>query len=253
MTERVFHPELAAEVARDPTAVQVRGEHAHHLVRVTRVRVGDAVEVFDGKGFCCDATVTAVLRDAVTLSAGALRVGVRSDASEVTLMQGVPKGDKLDAIVRQATELGVHRVWPVFTERSVPRARDDRGDGRTERWQRIAEEAARQCGRSDVPTIRAPVALDAGLRRVGAHPDFHAQLVAWESSKTPLRAVGFPSPGAMVLLVGPEGGLSEREVELARTFGFIDFSLGPRVLRAETAAIAALAMLSLLRGDLGQW
>lgn len=228
--------------------VALPDEAAHHL-RVLRVGHGERVVLFDGHGRERDAVVQRVTRDAVTVAwQGDAREGVRGDRARVLWLQGYPKGDKLDTIVRQATELGVDAVWPVYTARSVPRERDGKAAARVERWSRIAEEASRQCGRADVPVVHGPAGLDEALR---ALPTEALRLVAWEQSTHALvRAVGPGRVGPVVVLAGPEGGLSAEEVARCEAEGFVSVSLGPRVLRAETVAPALLGALAVLCGDL---
>ncbi len=244
MTERL---RVDASVVRgaEGEAAALPREAAHHL-RVTRVPWGTRVVLFDGSGFERDATLDAG-GATVTLGPHA-REGVGADRARVTWIQGYPKGDKLDTIVRQATELGVAALWPVYTARSVPQERGDRSAPRLERWTRIAEEAARQSGRADVPELRRPVPLDEAL---AALAEGGVRLVAWESSATPLaRAVSPGAPGPVTVVSGPEGGLDAAEVARCEARGFVTVSLGPRILRAETVAPAMLAALSVLCGDL---
>jgi 16S rRNA (uracil1498-N3)-methyltransferase len=167
----------------------------------------------------------------------------------VCWIQAYPKGDKLDDILRQATELGVHSLHVVYTTRSVPKSRDDRAHTRMDRWKRIVEEAARQCGRSDVPTLYGPTSLETALQ--SQTPDVTLRLVAWENATQPLLNVILSTqPGATAVIAGPEGGLTPEEIALCASFHFTAVSLGPRILRAETVAPALLAILSTLRGDI---
>ncbi len=248
MTERVL-ASPALLYLDDDTPTALSDEAAHHL-RVLRVGVGDALVLFDGLGYERDATVHAVARNGVAVTLrGPRREGARADGARVTWLQGYPKGDKLDTIVRQATELGVYAIRPVYTARSVPRERNDRGAARVARWERIAEEAARQSGRADLPVVLPPLPLDEALVTLSDHASL--RLVAWESSTRPLLDVAFDAPEApAVALAGPEGGLAADEVARCEAAGFVAVSLGPRVLRAETVAPALLGVLSALRGDL---
>ncbi len=249
MTERVRVDPAAFEGAA--ASITVDGDRGHHLVRVTRVRVGDRVLAFDGLGRERPAAVASVGRGAVELSwAGPPAAGVAADSARVRWFQGVPKGDKMDLIVRQATELGVGSIAPIFTARSVPREQPERWEPRRARWERIAEEASRQSGRADVPAIEAPRSLASVCgEAAGAGA---VRLIAWEGAMTPLRsAVDAAGEGtSFEVLAGPEGGFEAAEVELARAAGFAPVSLGPRILRAETTAAALLSALSVLRGDL---
>lgn len=253
MSERVrVEPAALAGAA---AAITVDGDRGHHLVRVTRLRVGDPVTAFDGAGRERRAEVARVGRGEVLLSwTGPVGQGVGADRARVRWIQGVPKGDKMDLIVRQATELGVAAIAPVFTARSVPREQPERWAPRRLRWERIAEEASRQCGRADVPAIEAPrtlAALCAAPREGGAAGA--VRLTAWEGATASLRAAIEASGEGRPyeVLAGPEGGFEVAEVEAAQAAGFAPVSLGPRILRAETTAAAFLAALSVLRGDLG--
>lgn len=246
MTERVrVEP---SGLLGGPT-LTVDGDRGHHLARVTRVRVGDRLVAFDGDGRERAAEVSAVGRGTVELRwMGPAAAGVGADGARVRWAQGVPKGDKMDLIVRQATELGVASVVPVFTARSVPREQPERWEPRRQRWERIAEEASRQCGRAAVPAIEAPRTLAALCAEGGAA----ARLFAWEGATASLREAveGAGASGPFVVLAGPEGGFDPAEAEAVLAAGFAPVSLGPRILRAETTAAALLAALSVLCGDL---
>lgn len=246
MTARVLVDPLALDAAR----IEVRGDRAHHLRRVARVRDGERVVAFDGAGREREATVGAASDDRVVLvPTGASRAGVAADRTRVTWIQAVPKGDKLETIARQATELGVARFIPAFTERSVPVERADRAEAHHARLLRVVEEAARQCGRADIPEVLRPCGLDAALK--GAM-DRALRVVAWESSARPLASLDDPGDGGVAVLAGPEGGISESEIRRALDLGFVPVSLGPRILRAETVAPALLGALSARWGDIAR-
>lgn len=235
--------------------VALEGDAHHHLTRVLRARVGDRVELFDGEGQRAAATLVSMdARAAWATLDEAPSEGVGADAVRAVWLQGVPKGDKLDDIVRQATELGVARVVPVFTRRSVPQARGGRSDGRRVRLQRIAEEAARQCGRADVPAVDEAVSLADALGALAGDAGAGVKLVACPHTGGALGAALGDGEAVrargVVVLVGPEGGLDPEEVAAALGAGFVPVSLGPRVLRTETVAPALLAVLSARCGDL---
>ncbi len=221
----------------------------HHVARVIRARVGDALGVFDAKGREARCTIVAIARDDVDVRVEppGWRPGLGADTSDVTWLQGVPKGDKLETIVRQATEMGVAALQPVFTSRSVPRA-----GGATARGDRLvaaAIAACEQCGRSVLPDLRPACGLSEALAAVS--PSVSLRLVPWEEGGASIvSVVERAAPGACAVLVGPEGGLAMDEVDLARAHGFVPVSLGPRILRTETVAPALLGLLSALRGDL---
>ncbi|HTP50871.1 MAG TPA: 16S rRNA (uracil(1498)-N(3))-methyltransferase [Anaeromyxobacteraceae bacterium] len=234
---RIFVPpeRIAGTTAKpDPAGL-------HHLVDVLRLGPGAAVEVFDGRGNAWEATFTGA-----SLSLGERRQAPRASAA-VWVAFALAKGEKADWVVQKTTELGAARLLPWRAERSVMRLEGERAEERARRWRRIAAEAARQCGRSDVPEVSAPVGLAGALQ---APPGF-VRLAFHGEGGTPL-AEGLPrgAPGFLAV-IGPEGGMTPRELLLCVEAGCRVVSLGPRVLRAETAAIAAAALLQHLAGDFG--
>ena len=213
----------------------------HHLVDVLRLGPGASVEVFDGRGGVWEATFTGT----------ELRLGQRREApppaAAVWVAFALAKGEKVDWVIQKATELGAARLVPWRAERSVVRLEGARAEERVGRWRRIAAEAARQCGRSEVPGVALaeglPGALEApaGFARIA----FHAGAGASFAEAVPRAAPGY------LAVIGPEGGLTDREVRACVEAGCRLATLGPRVLRAETAAIAAAALLQYFAGDLG--
>lgn len=232
-----------------PERVLVEGAALHHI-RVARVMPGEAMEVFDGRGRAWSARLESMDEGGAVLRLGdERRDGV---GRLVVLIQGLPKGDKLDWVLQKATELGVSAVWPVLTERSVSRPKPEALGTRHARWQRIVEEAARQSGRADVPEVaalrpleEAAKALGAGERLLILDEEEHAERLGNAAER------GLAAERPVALVVGPEGGLTRAEVEALRAVGGIPVSLGPLVLRTETAGLAALAVLRHLDGLLG--
>ncbi len=222
---------------------------SRHLARVLRLRPGDTVVVSDGTGHEYTVRLEAVgeRTSGVVLDVSA---GAAESPLAVTLGQAVPKGDGMERIVRATTELGIARVTPLVTARTVVRLDPARWRERSRRWQRIAREATKQCGRAVVPEIDPPQPLDAWLQGVrGAE----LALCLWEGGGEPLTRVlaGVARPRSVCLLVGPEGGLEPAEAESAGRHGFVATSLGPRILRTETVGPAVLAVLQSRWGDLG--
>jgi len=225
---------------------------ASYLGRVLRLGPGATLEVFDGAGGVFEATI-----ESIEPGAGVLRLGPRTEGVATprpfVLLQALAKGEKMDLVVQKATELGVTRIVPVAAARSVVRLDPSRAAKRTERWQRIATEAARQCGRADVPDIALPAPIADAVEEIGAQPEL-ATMMALPSES----ATGLPDflqanahrPGH-ALLVGPEGGIEPDEVSLAERAGFAAVSLGTRILRTETAALAVLAAVRFFQGELG--
>lgn len=219
----------------------------HHVTKVLRLDSGAELTVFDGRGGEYDATVARASRSAVEVDVGAHRQVDSESALAVEIGQGLCKGDRMDLVVQKATELGVWAIRPVVCERTVVRLAPERAERRSAHWRAIAVHAAQQSGRTRVPAVRDVENLDTWLSRPAAGPGIFLSPQA-ESS---LSALAPPEPEETVrLLVGPEGGFAPREVERARAAGFVGLRLGPRVLRAETAALVALSALQALWGDL---
>jgi len=220
-------------------------DSARYVARVLRMRVGEELEVFDPRaGVAAFARITRVQGDDVELAIAAPRAELA--ARPLVLVQGYPKGDKLGDIVRDATELGATLVVPAICERSIARPDAGKSAAKAERLSTIAAEAARQCGRARAPEIAPPMPLAEALElaRVHAAKGF----VLWERATVPLGpelSSLDPSRG-VAFVIGPEGGLADAEVQRAESLGFVTRSLGPIVLRTETAATAVLGAFRIL-------
>jgi 16S rRNA (uracil1498-N3)-methyltransferase len=225
------------------------GALAHYLVRVLRLRAGDTFVAFDTtSSFEADATAVWAEDDAITVQFGALREAAVRTSRGLTWIQGLAKGDKCDAVVRDATELGATRLVVVSTKRSVVKLERERSEARQARWARIAEQAARQSGRGDVPLVDSPCAWPAALARVDATD---ARFCLWEQAIEPLAPRLFDALAqgeSLAFACGAEGGLDEDEVSLARAQGWIIVTLGPRMLRTETVAAAVLGAVQVWTG-----
>ena len=222
-------------------------EESRHLVRVLRLRAGDTVIATDGAGRDYTVRLDRV-GEAATGTVLTVAPGAPESPLAITLVQGVPKGDKMEAIVRAATELGVARVQPALCERTIVRLEPGRWRERARRWQRVAREAAKQCGRAVIPEVEAPRPFTDCLAEASAD----VGLCFWEGGGTPLpEALGAVSaPRSALVVIGPEGGLAPAEVEAARARGLTIAALGPRILRTETAGPAVIAILQARFGDL---
>ena len=224
--------------------VKLTPEQSRHLLTVLRLQSGAQVEVFDGQGGRFPAIVAG---DDVEIGA-ALPRDARS--LDVVLVQAVAKGEKMDLVVQKATELGAARIMPLAAERAVVRLEGGRGAARAERWRRVAQEAARQCGRADVPQIDGPSRWDDVFSLLHAEADRRALLL--DPADYGLR-LGDAVRGVSrsLVAVGPEGGFSPAERQRALENGFLSVTLGKRVLRTETAGLAALALVLHVNGELG--
>jgi 16S rRNA (uracil1498-N3)-methyltransferase len=223
---------------------------SRHLSRALRLRPGDTVVASDGEGHDYMVRLDTVGARATGTVVGMAARGTESPLA-VTLLQGIAKGDKMEAIVRAATELGVTRVQPVVTARTVVRLAAGDAAGRVQRWQRVAREAAKQCGRAVGPEVATPAPLAACL---DAARDTELAVCLWEGEAAPLAIAldAAVAPRRAAILIGPEGGLETAEVEAARRAGWRVASLGARILRTETVAPAILAVLQARFGDLGR-
>lgn len=223
-----------------PGPLALPAEAARYVSTVHRLGPGAPLVLVDHAARLeANARVLSAVRGAVVVEVAEPRASASLPPRSIVLLQGLPKGDKMDAIVRDATELGVARVVPIFAARSLVRPGPG-GGGRLDRWRRVALEAARQCGRGDVPEVLDPLSVgDAFRLALPAGP----RLVL-EPGAPPLRdAFGPAPPSAIAFAVGPEGGWEAAELATARAAGWALASLGPFVLRTETAAAAALGAL----------
>ena len=227
-----------------PPLLEVSGEAFHHLAHVLRARAGLTVELFDGHGRSCPAVVEALGESTARLKPGAPRQAPRT--REVTLLQGLPKGERWDWILQKGTELGATRFAPLATERTIVKLEPARARERQERWQKICQEAARQCGRSEVPEVWPLLPLPEALARLPpALPllvlDEEERALNLRQALNPLEAMA-----PLAFSIGPEGGWTREEVALQERHGARAVTLGTRVLRTETASTAVLAVLAFL-------
>jgi len=217
-----------------------------HLTRVLRLEAGAPVTLFDGRGGEYAGTLE---RDGKKVWA---RVGAhdpveRESPLDVTLLQGVSRGERMDLIVQKATELGVTRIVPVLAERTVVKVDAKQRERKLEHWQAIAIAACEQCGRNRVPNVGAPATLS---EAIAALPDGGLRCLLAADGGTSLSTAARNRPVTIVLLIGPEGGLADNERQFAGIQGFGAYRLGPRILRTETAGLAALAVLQATAGDM---
>jgi 16S rRNA (uracil1498-N3)-methyltransferase len=223
---------------------------ALHLTRVLRLRAGAPVVVFDGHGTEHEAVLVTTREGRLGIEAGDARQPIPPSPLSITLAQGISRAERMDYAIQKATELGVQAIIPLLCERSVVKLDTDQAERKRAHWCAVATSACEQSGRADLPAIAPPGRLDAHLATVAAATGKVLRLVLDPACKT--GPASLPSGLREVeLLIGPEGGLTETELDLARRAGFQSLRLGPRVLRTETAAAAAIAVLQALHGDLG--
>jgi len=226
--------------------VTLPSDAARHLRRVLRMRDGAPLLLFNGEGGEFEATLVSADSGA-RARVGAHRPVATESRLEIGLAQGLSRGTRMDYTIQKAVELGVRWVQPLVTERSVVRPDPERAGRRRYHWRGIVASACEQCGRALLPPVHEPLPLSEWLDRI---PPCSDKLMATSDAPRGLSALPCPE-GSLVLLVGPEGGLASHETNAARDRGFTAFSLGPRILRTETAALVALSAAQLLWGDLG--
>ena len=238
--------------------VVVEGSAANHIARVLRLRSGDSLTVFDGSGGEFGARIEEFRKEAVVVAIEEHRPLDRESPLPLTLVQGISRGERMDWIIQKATELGASRIVPVFTKRSVVRLDGKQAERKLQHWRAIAVAACEQCGRNRIPDLAVPVDFfDMLAGDPSSRPDSAGRTDSAGSTRLLLSPTGnlriddLQDVGkGITVLIGPEGGLGDVEQEAAIAAGFKAVRLGPRVLRTETAAIAALTIIQRYFGDL---
>ncbi|KAA0949341.1 MULTISPECIES: 16S rRNA (uracil(1498)-N(3))-methyltransferase [unclassified Pseudomonas] len=215
---------------------------AHYISRVLRMNESDPVQLFDGSGQEFLGTLLEVGKKRVVVQLTEAFAGQVESPLQIHLGQGLSRGERMDWAIQKATELGVNEITPIFSERCEVRLKDERADKRLQHWRQVASSACEQCGRSRVPVIHPPLLLADWLKQTEADLKLVLHPVA-----EPL--VSHAKPASLAFLIGPEGGLTDGEVDTAQNAGFHSARLGPRVLRTETAPVVALAVAQQLWGD----
>ena len=243
---RFFAPQ---KLAVGQSAV-LSGSDAAHISRVLRLKTGDVIAVFDGKGHAYECRLETVAPDGVTVTVVKAIPSRAEPGVHITFAQAMLKSKKMDTLIRMATELGISRWVPFFSERSVPTPDKKPMAARLDRWNKISREALKQCGRERFMDISAPVAMNEMLA-MGRSCD--RKIIFWECESGAEGQV-VPAPEGsverVIVVVGPEGGFSAGEVEKAKSLGYATASLGPRILKADTAAIAAAVLMQFRFGDM---
>ena len=222
---------------------------AHQLQRVLRVRVGEHVMILDNKGVAYEVEVSRYERRAAQGTVVTTAKAEGDPVTRITLYVALMKGKKIEFVLQKGTELGVARFVPMVTRRSVVSSLRDLNDVRLDRWEAIVREAAEQSGRALLPTVSEPVMLEAALSEAREQESF--ALMAWEEAHgLTLRKALEPRPAHIALFIGPEGGFDASEARQAEAYGVKVITLGPRILRAETAA---LAVVTATLYEMGEW
>jgi 16S rRNA (uracil1498-N3)-methyltransferase len=242
-------PRLYLEHRLDVGTVRLEEREAHYLKNVLRLQRGDAVVVFNGRGEERQASLTRLTRRDAELTIADSVPSLAEPKLEIILLQALIRSEPMDTVVQKATELGVRRIVPVLTEFSVVRLADERAEQRVRHWEKVARSACEQSGRHRPTTIAPPTRLDAWL---GDRPGEALRLVMEPRSRRSLASLApTRQPESVELLCGPEGGFSGTELDAIEAAGFEQVSIGPRTLRAETAALVGCAIVQARWGDLG--
>ena len=236
--------------SREGDIVTLDGSDARHLRDALRARVGEAVRLFDGNGTHYQGKVQSTSKNGVSVLVG-LRLPAESPRTPLLFAQSILKGDKMDFVIQKAAELGVSSFLPFVSSRTIVRI-DPKKD-KTTRWQKIAQEASKQCGRATHMIVDPPVTFKTLLEKTEAD----VKIIFWEESREPLRRFFQRNPplppflkGGILVLIGPEGGFSKDEIDLAVRRRFTALSLGSTILKAETAAIAAMSLIQYELGNI---
>ena len=234
------------------SVVSITGSEAHHIKTVLRLKPGDNLKLFDGTGYEYYGPIVSVSAKSVEVEIRRRIKAVAQPGARIVVAQAFLKEKKMDDLVRKLCELGISQWIPFFSERSIARPDTRRLAGRAQRWIRIATEAVKQCRRVDTPVIGDALSFEDVLKLSGS---CDAKIVFWENEARPLAAelIGKAGPiKKLLVMLGPEGGFTDQEIEQARGRGFITAGLGSRILKAETATIAAVTLTQYLFGDMGK-
>jgi 16S rRNA (uracil1498-N3)-methyltransferase len=230
--------------------LKIEGDEVKHIRKVLRLKTGDGIVVFDGLGKELEGTIVEERLSSVVIRIQNIFSSERDSPLEVTLAQSLLKGEKMDYLIQKATELGVKEIIPFFSSRSVPFLEKSRRLKRHHRWEKIAVEASKQCGRGVVPKIESLQDYSDMLQMASTED---LRLILWERERIKLKEVLERSKEKrkIFFIIGPEGGFNQLEVDEAKKAGFIPVTLGRRILRAETASLCFLSILQYERGDIG--
>ncbi len=231
-----------------PSKANIQGQDAKHISRVLRLTPGDRIEITDGKGKDYTAIITCISPDNIELDIIDKYNSLTESPIDITLGSGMLKDKKMDLVIKHVTQLGIRNWVPFFCERSIPTPDAKRMEKRFQRWETIAKEALKQCRRSRLPQISKPLSFEKMLNKFSS---YDLKIAFWEKSTQRLATLEKTSNHKkIIVLIGPEGGFSEKEIKMAKKKGFLSYCLGPRILRAETASISSCTLIQHILGDI---
>jgi 16S rRNA (uracil1498-N3)-methyltransferase len=237
---RIYHPSTLEQNIR----IKLPAEAAHHAAKVLRLRQGDEIILFDGSGGEYAAKLHEIDRSQVIVNIDRFISIDRESKLKVCLAQGLATGEKMDTIIQKAVELGVHRIQPLSTKKSVVRLTEERASRRSIHWQQVAIAACEQCGRTEIPAVSEVEEIDEWLQQ----PIVGPKLILSPTATIAITDIEPPSSD-VTLLIGPEAGFTKEELQQASDANFTAVKIGPRILRTETAGMAVLATIQALWGD----
>ena len=231
-----------------PFDTRIQGQDARHICKVLRLKPDDEISLSDGNGIDYTGRILSVSpSDTVVRVEQAARSGTESRLN-MTLGCAMLKDKKMDLVIKHATQLGISKWIPFYSTRSIPQPSKKRMTARHQRWETIARESLKQCRRSRVVDIAMPVSFQALIDAASSHD---IRITFWENESRPLKQLKRdPQVSSAIILIGPEGGFTPEEIETVQAAGFVSYSLGPRILRAETAAISACTLIQHILGDI---
>lgn len=231
--------------------IMITGEDVKHIRNVLRLKAGEEIVLCNGKGIDYIAVIDRFGSNEIKASIRDVKQSCSEPTLEVVLFQGIPKANKMDFIIQKSVELGVKSIFPVITERTVVKFKSDRDiEKKVKRWQRISLEAAKQCNRGIIPSIELPITFENALE---LSKDTELKIIPYEKQTrySIKRCISNSNVKKAAVYIGPEGGFEDAEIEKARLFNIEPVTLGPRILRTETAAVAVLSILMYEVGDIG--
>jgi 16S rRNA (uracil1498-N3)-methyltransferase len=223
--------------------IEISGDEAHHILDVMRLRKLDKIVAFDGTGREYKGFIKDVKKNSLLVEIVQTRTPAGIEKSRITLLQALPKKDKMDYIIEKSTELGAYSIIPLITERTIPKWNDSKRRSHEDRWKKIATQAAKQCGRTDVPMIGNIVNFSDSLKGASCYDLALIALLSDDTVNFWEALSGFRG-GRIAMAIGPEGDFTPQEARLAARAGFKAVSLGPRILKSDTAGLASLAILN---------
>jgi 16S rRNA (uracil1498-N3)-methyltransferase len=243
-----MHKFIIPEIKTLPAITNISGQDARHIFKVLRKKKGDTIALTDGRGRDYNAVI-------INITPGTIEIRIieKMDSStesfiHISLCSGILKDKKMDFIIKHITQLGVQKWVPFFCERSIPSPDKKKLEIRKKRWRNIAKESLKQCNRSCIPEISGPFNFATLIEK---SEGYDLKIVFWEQSNQKIKNLQTSvSPDKILILIGPEGGFSKKEILMAKEKDFLCYGLGPRILRAETASIAACTLIQHKFGDL---